>query len=72
MDAMKMLGRRGESSGEAVLRAMLGVPGLFDAVHYSALRTGNRLARAADVTRSALAALDRGQASCSRAGPIAG
>jgi UDP-N-acetylglucosamine:LPS N-acetylglucosamine transferase len=48
MDAMKMLGRRGGSAGEAVLRAMLGVPGLFDAVHYSALRTGNRLARAAD------------------------
>jgi processive 1,2-diacylglycerol beta-glucosyltransferase len=48
MDAMKMLGRRGGSAGEAVLRTMLGVPGLFDAVHYSALRTGNRLARAAD------------------------
>jgi processive 1,2-diacylglycerol beta-glucosyltransferase len=48
MDAMKMLGRRSGSAGEAVFRAMLGVPGLFDAVHYSALRTGNRLARAAD------------------------
>lgn len=48
MDAMKMLGPRGSSVGEAVFRAMLGIPGLFDAVHYSALRTGNRLARAAD------------------------
>jgi processive 1,2-diacylglycerol beta-glucosyltransferase len=48
MDAMKMLGRRSGSAGEAVFRTMLGVPGLFDAVHYSALRTGNRLARAAD------------------------
>ena len=48
MDAMKMLGPRGGSAGEAVFRAMLGIPGLFDAVHYSALRTGNRLARAAD------------------------
>jgi len=48
MDAMKMLGRNGGSIGEAVFRAMLGIPGLYDAVHYSALRTGNRLARAAD------------------------
>jgi UDP-N-acetylglucosamine:LPS N-acetylglucosamine transferase len=48
MDAMKMLGRRSGSAGEAVLRAMLATPGLFDAVHYSALRTGNRLARTAD------------------------
>jgi len=48
MDAMKMLGRRNGSAGEAVFRTMLGIPGLFDAAHYSALRTGNRLARVAD------------------------
>jgi processive 1,2-diacylglycerol beta-glucosyltransferase len=48
MDAMKMLGRSGGSAGQAVYRAMLGVPGLFDAVHFSALRTGNGLARTAD------------------------
>jgi processive 1,2-diacylglycerol beta-glucosyltransferase len=48
MDAMKMLGHRGGSAGEAVFRAMLRVPGLFDAVHYSALRTGNRVALTAD------------------------
>ena len=48
MDAMKMLGRRGGSAGEAVFRTMLGIPGLFDAVHFSALRTGSRLARTAD------------------------
>jgi UDP-N-acetylglucosamine:LPS N-acetylglucosamine transferase len=45
---MKMLGRSGGSAGEAVFRAMLGVPGLLDAVHYSALRTGNGLARTGD------------------------
>jgi len=48
MDAMKMLGRGGSPAGEAVFRAMLGVPGLLDAVHFSALRTGNGLARAGD------------------------
>ena len=38
LDAMKMLGRRSGPAGEAVFRAMLGVPGLYDAFHYSALR----------------------------------
>jgi processive 1,2-diacylglycerol beta-glucosyltransferase len=48
LDAMKMLGRRSGSAGETVFRAMLGVPGLFDAFHFAALRTGNRLARTVD------------------------
>jgi processive 1,2-diacylglycerol beta-glucosyltransferase len=48
LDAMKMLGRQQSSVGEAVFRAMLGVPGLYDAFHYAALRTGGRLARMAD------------------------
>src|SRR5215469_550968 len=48
LDAMKMLGRGGGSAGEAVYRAMLGIPGLLDAVHFSALRTGNGIARTAD------------------------
>jgi processive 1,2-diacylglycerol beta-glucosyltransferase len=48
MDAMKMLGRGGGSAGLAVYRTMLSVPGLLDAVHFSALRTGNGLARTAD------------------------
>jgi UDP-N-acetylglucosamine:LPS N-acetylglucosamine transferase len=48
LDAMKMMGRRRGSAGEAVFRAMLGVPGLYDAVHFSALRTGGRLASVAD------------------------
>ncbi len=48
LDAMKMLGPGGGSAGQAVFRAMLGTPGLLDAVHFSALRTGNRLACIAD------------------------
>jgi processive 1,2-diacylglycerol beta-glucosyltransferase len=48
LDAMKMMGRRSSSAGEAVFRTMLGVPGLYDAFHFAALRTGGRLARMAD------------------------
>jgi processive 1,2-diacylglycerol beta-glucosyltransferase len=48
LDAMKMLGGKRSQAGEAIFRAMLGVPGLYDAFHYSALRTGGRLARTAD------------------------
>jgi processive 1,2-diacylglycerol beta-glucosyltransferase len=52
LDAMRLLGRRGNSAGEAVFRAMLAVPGLFDAVHFAALRPGGRLARFADSAAS--------------------
>src|SRR5258708_12881804 len=45
---MRLLGRGGATVGEAVFRGMLAVPGLFDAVHFSALRTGSRLALLAD------------------------
>ena len=48
LDAMRMLGSRRGSAGEAVFRSMLGVPGLFDAFHFAALRTGSGLARAAN------------------------
>ena len=48
LDAMQMLGRGGGSAGEAVFRAMLAVPGLYDAFHFTALRPGNRLALLAD------------------------
>jgi processive 1,2-diacylglycerol beta-glucosyltransferase len=48
LDALKMMGRRSGSAGEAVFRTMLGVPGLYDAFHFSALRTGGQLARLAD------------------------
>jgi processive 1,2-diacylglycerol beta-glucosyltransferase len=48
VDAMRLLGRGGGSAGEHVFRAMLAVPGLYDAFHFAALRPGNRLARLAD------------------------
>ena len=48
LDTMHMLGKRPSSVGETVFRTMLGVPGMFDAFHYSALRTGGRLALLAD------------------------
>jgi processive 1,2-diacylglycerol beta-glucosyltransferase len=48
LDAMRLLGRRGGSAGEGVFRAMLAVPGLFDAFHFAGLRTGSRLALLAD------------------------
>ena len=48
LDAMQLLGSRSRSVGERVFRAMLAVPGLYDAFYYSALRTGGRLAVAAD------------------------
>jgi UDP-N-acetylglucosamine:LPS N-acetylglucosamine transferase len=47
MDAMRMLGQGLGATGEAVFRTMLGVPGLFDAVHFAAFRTGNGFARGA-------------------------
>jgi len=49
LDAMRLLGGTSHSAGEKVFRAMLGVPGLYDAFYFSALRTGSRLAVAADV-----------------------
>jgi processive 1,2-diacylglycerol beta-glucosyltransferase len=48
LDAMRLLGRRGGSAGEAVFRSMLAVPGLYDAFHFAALRPGSRLALLAD------------------------
>jgi processive 1,2-diacylglycerol beta-glucosyltransferase len=52
LDAMRLLGRRGNSAGEAVFRTMLAVPGLFDAFHFAALRPGGALARFADSAAS--------------------
>jgi processive 1,2-diacylglycerol beta-glucosyltransferase len=48
LDAMRLLGRGGGTAGEAVFRAMLSVPGLYDAFHFAALRPGSRLALLAD------------------------
>ena len=48
IDLMRLLGRGADSAGGAAFRAMLAVPGLYDAFHFAALRTGNRLALLAD------------------------
>src|SRR5215831_1086865 len=48
LDAMRLLGRRGGSAGEAVFRSMLAVPGVYDAFHFAALRPGSQLALLTD------------------------
>jgi processive 1,2-diacylglycerol beta-glucosyltransferase len=48
VDAMRLLGRRAGGAGERVFRTMLAVPGLYDAFHFAALRTGSRPALLAD------------------------
>ena len=48
LDSMRLLGPRGGSAGKAVFRAMLAVPGVYDAFHFAALRTGSRLTDLAD------------------------
>jgi processive 1,2-diacylglycerol beta-glucosyltransferase len=48
VDVMALLGPRGGTAGEAVFRAMLATPGLYDAFHFAALRPGSRLALLAD------------------------
>src|SRR5260370_14101623 len=47
-DAMRLVGRIGGSAGEAVFRSMLAIPGLYDAYHFTTLRTGSRLALLTD------------------------
>ena len=48
LDAMRLLGPRGGSAGEAVFRGMLAIPGMYDAFHFAALRPGGRLALLTD------------------------
>jgi processive 1,2-diacylglycerol beta-glucosyltransferase len=47
LDSMRLLGRGG-AGGEAVFRAMMAAPGLYDAFHFAALRTGSRITDALD------------------------
>src|SRR6185437_16088981 len=49
LDLMRLLGRGADSAGDAVFRAMLAVPGLYDAYHFAALRTGSAVATATDL-----------------------
>jgi processive 1,2-diacylglycerol beta-glucosyltransferase len=44
LDALALMGGGRGAAGQRVFRAMLDLPGLFDAFHFSALRTGSRLA----------------------------
>ncbi|MGN6792817.1 MAG: MGDG synthase family glycosyltransferase [Streptosporangiaceae bacterium] len=48
LDLMRLLGRGGGSIGRAVFRSMLAVPGVFDAFHFAALRTGGKVAAMTD------------------------
>ncbi|HUD37662.1 MAG TPA: glycosyltransferase [Streptosporangiaceae bacterium] len=52
LDASWLNGQGWGPAAETTFRAMLAVPGLYDAFHYTSLRTGNRLALQADaITR---------------------
>ncbi|HWF82778.1 MAG TPA: glycosyltransferase [Streptosporangiaceae bacterium] len=48
LDASWLLGQGWGPAAESTFRAMHAIPGLYDAFHYAALRTGNRLALQAD------------------------
>ena len=48
LDANWLLGQGWGPAAESTFRAVLSVPGLYDAFHYTSLRTGNRLALRAD------------------------
>ncbi len=48
LDATWLLGQGWGPAAEATFRTMLAIPGLYDAFHYTALRTGSRLALQAD------------------------
>jgi processive 1,2-diacylglycerol beta-glucosyltransferase len=48
LDAAWLLGQGWGPAAETTFRTMLAVPGLYDAFHFTALRTGNRLALHAD------------------------
>jgi UDP-N-acetylglucosamine:LPS N-acetylglucosamine transferase len=48
LDLMRLLGRGADSVADGVFRAMLSVPGLYDAFHFAALREGGRLAEMTD------------------------
>jgi|KBSSwiStaDraftv2_1062776.scaffolds.fasta_scaffold05372_2 UDP-N-acetylglucosamine:LPS N-acetylglucosamine transferase len=52
LDSLRMLGGPGGRLGEAVFRAMVAVPGLYDAFHFNQLRTGGQLATAIDAASS--------------------
>ncbi len=68
VDAITLLGRSGAAVGEGVFRAMLSNAPLYDALHFSQLRTGGRLARWMD-RRAAAAMAPRFRAEADRFPP---
>jgi UDP-N-acetylglucosamine:LPS N-acetylglucosamine transferase len=48
VDSIKLMGSRSGALGERVFRALLAVPGVYDAFHFEQLRGGGRLATFAD------------------------
>lgn len=48
LDAIRLLGPGLGSAAQATFRTMAAIPGLYDAFHFTALRTGSRLAMQAD------------------------
>lgn len=52
MDSLRLMGPAAGGWGERTFRAMLALPGGYDAFHFQQLRTGGRLARAAEAASS--------------------
>jgi processive 1,2-diacylglycerol beta-glucosyltransferase len=50
VDSIALLGRAGSAAGDRVFRTMLSAAPVYDAFHFSQLRTGSRLARFLDRT----------------------
>jgi UDP-N-acetylglucosamine:LPS N-acetylglucosamine transferase len=48
LDSMRMMGDTAGGLGEGVFRALLAMPGVYDAFHFGQLRSGGRLARLAE------------------------
>jgi UDP-N-acetylglucosamine:LPS N-acetylglucosamine transferase len=53
LDSMSLLGRRSGGAGERLFGRLIGVPSVYDGLHFAHLRTGSRLAQLMD--RSAMA-----------------
>jgi UDP-N-acetylglucosamine:LPS N-acetylglucosamine transferase len=51
-DSLRMMGGRAGSAGQNVFRGLVALPGVYDAYHFSQLRTGGRLASATDAAAS--------------------
>ncbi|HZU73177.1 MAG TPA: hypothetical protein VE990_10460 [Acidimicrobiales bacterium] len=48
VDCMDMLGRASSRAGRGIMRTLMAVPGVYDAFHFSQLRTGSPVARLLD------------------------